>query len=241
MSIYAFLFLILVAAAVFVIAKGYNGMRRHAEGVKESFSNISVVTRKQTALVNQLITVVGNYAESEKLIMLKLSNDSVQAVQTANATSSVVMAEIGRMAQRFPELRSNQQYNRLMDSINACERDVETSRVRYNDRAREYNTLCSSLPAVLYAQAVGFGKAEYFSMEAQETDAAVQRPMITEDSERLNALLGTAGRRAIGAARTLQQQGRDWVQKETPQLADVTQATTPVTNDRVAGSDSPKG
>ena len=47
MSIYAFLFLILVAAAVFVIATGYNGMRRHAEGVKESFSNISVVTRKK--------------------------------------------------------------------------------------------------------------------------------------------------------------------------------------------------
>ena len=210
MSIYTFLFFALLFGGVFFLAKSYNAMRRLAETVKEGFSNISVVTRKKTALVNQLIAVVNNYAESEKFVMLKLSDDNVQAVQSANASTGVMLAEIGRMAQRFPDLKSNQQYHRLMDSINGCERDVEQSRLSYNDRVRQYNTACTSLPAVLYAQTLGFGHAEYLTIEAQELDAGMQKAVITEDSERLNALLGSAGKRAIAAARRVQDQGRDW-------------------------------
>jgi LemA protein len=137
--------------------------------------------------------------------MLKLSNDSAEALQHANVSSGLVLAEIGRMAQRFPELKSNQQYNRLMDSVNLCERDVQNSRLAYNERARRYNTLRSSLPTVLYATTIGFGLAEYLSMQAEDSeDAGIQKAPINEDSQRLNDLLGSVGKRTFRCRPTFQ-------------------------------------
>ena len=214
MNLFLLLFLLLVAGAGYVLFNSYNALRRLAEEVKESFSNISIVTRKKTALINQLITLVGNYAESEKFVMLKLANDSTQALQHVNVSSGLVLAEIGRMAQRFPELKSNQQYNRLMDSVNLCERDVQNSRLTYNERARRYNSLRSALPTVFYATTVGFGPAEYLSLQADELeDAGIQKAPITEDSQRLNDLLGSAGKKTFATLRDAQQQGREWIEK----------------------------
>ena len=203
------LVILLLGAAVYLMWRGYNRMRGDAENVKECWSNISVVTRKKVSLVNQLITVVSQYQESEKFVMLQVSSDSVEAVQGASARSGAIVAEVGRMAQRFPELKSNQQYNRLMDSIHAAEQDVQQARMTYNNRAKVYNTARTSLPNAFFASALGFGPAEYLTVEAEELpESGVQRQMISEDSERLNRILAGAGTRAVSAARQMGQQGR---------------------------------
>ncbi len=203
------LVIVLLGAAIFLMWRGYNRMRGDAENVKECWSNISVVTRKKVSLVNQLITVVSQYQESEKFVMLQVSSDSVEAVQGASARSGAIVAEVGRMAQRFPELKSNQQYNRLMDSIHAAEQDVQQARMTYNNRAKVYNTARTSLPNAFFASGLGFGPAEYLTVEAEELpESGVQRPMISEDSERLNRILAGAGTRAVSAARQMGQQGR---------------------------------
>ena len=210
---YILLLLLLLGGIGYFVFTGYNQMRALAEGVKEGWSNISVVTRKKVSLINQLIDVVGNYQESEKFVMLQVSADSVASVQQAAARSGTVLAEIGRMANRFPELKSNQQYNRLMDSIQLCEADVQNTRLVYNAKAKTYNTVRTSLPNVLYSSALGFGTAEYLSLDAVEVDASVQRPMITDDSERVNRLLNAAGTKAISAARQIGQQGKALAEK----------------------------
>ncbi len=211
---FTLLLLLVICGVGYLVFTGYNQMRGLAEGVKEGWSNISVVTRKKVALINQLIDVVGNYQESEKFVMLQVSADSVASVQQASARSGTVLAEIGRMAQRYPELKSNQQYNRLMDSIHMCEADVQNTRLVYNAKAKTYNTVRTSLPNVLYSAALGFGPAEYLSLDAVElADAGVQRPMISDDSERVNRLLNVAGTKAISAARQIGQQGKALAEK----------------------------
>jgi len=194
-------------------------MRQHAENVKESFSNISVVTRKKISLINQLVNVVSSYQESEKLVMLQVSADSVQAVQQATVQSTTVLAEIGRMAQRFPELKSNQQYHRLMDSMQITEGEVQNSRLVYNGNAKIFNTARTSIPTVFYASTLGFGQAPYLSLDAEELpDAGSQQPMMSDDSERVNALLGVAGKKALTAARQLGQQSKVLAEKGTTLL-----------------------
>ncbi len=211
---YLLLFLIILAVAGYFVTKSYNEMRKHAENVKESFSNISVVMRKKVSLVNQLITVVGNYQESEKLVMLQVSSDSVQSVQQASSQTGRVLAQIGNMAQRFPELKSNQQYHRLMDSMQMTEGDVQNARLVYNRNAKVFNTARTSLPTVFYASALGFGQAPYLSIEAEDLPgSAVPQVMMSDDSERVNALLGVAGKKAMTAARQLGQQSKVLAEK----------------------------
>ena len=200
-----------LAIVVAVIALwGYNKLRHSAENVKEAWANISVVTRKKIGLVNQLIDVAKSYENSEKLVMLKVSQDqSVAAMQSAFQTSGTMMSTINGVAQRFPDLKSNEQYRTVMDAMQRTEGDLESARMRYNAVAKEFNVARMSIPHTFYAGILGFSKADYLEMEAFESgDASFQRPMISDDGQRLNELLGTAGKGMASAARSLKEQGK---------------------------------
>ena len=129
-------------------------------------------------------------------------------MQNASVMSGTVIADIGRVAQRFPELKSNQQYNRLMDALQASEQEVQNARTAYNHYAKVYNTARSSVPVIFFATALGFDEAQYLSIGTSENpDLRVQQTITSADTERLNTLLGTPSRRALSSTGTEPQQG----------------------------------
>lgn len=194
-----FLLIIVVAVIAFF---GYNKLRGLSENIREAWSNIGVVGKKQVSLINQLIDTVKGYQESEKLVMLKVSED----VSTANAVASIqhqaglVMTSVSGLAQKFPELKANGQYMRLIDSIQKCEEQLESARQSYNGMVKQYNTHRSSIPHVFYAKALKFQKAPYLEFQGndQVTDmGSLKNFSADDDGERLNALLGAAGNSAM--------------------------------------------
>ena len=192
-----------VFAAVGVIAFfGYNGLRTLSESIHESMSNIGVVSRKQASLVNQLIDVVKGYQESEKLVMLKVSEDVSATMQAAQIyqQSNLVLAAASGIAQKFPELKSNLQYSRLIDSIQSCEGELENARQRYNSVVKSYNVKRKTIPQVFYAATLGFKIAPYleFVGESQMVDMGTIKSFSSEDdSDRLNVILGMVGSKAM--------------------------------------------
>jgi LemA protein len=209
-----------VIIAIGVGLWGYNKLRGRAEDVKESWANISVVTRKKVGLVNQLIDVAKSYENSEKLVMLKVSADqSVTAMQGAFQASGTMLSTINGMAQRFPDLKSNEQYREVMAAMQRTETDLESARMRYNATAKDFNVSRTTIPLVFFASLLGFTKADYLEMEAFESgDSSFQRPMVSDDGERLNALLGTAGKGVMGAAKSLAEQGKALKEKGAAQI-----------------------
>lgn len=197
-SIFTFLFWVLVVVAVIALFS-YNALRSLSEGIRESWSNIGVVAKKQVALVNQLIDVVKGYQESEKLVMLKVSDDIISTASVAAVAqqSGTVLSAVNGLAQRFPELKANEQYQRLIDSIQRCEQDLEEARRKYNNAVKSYNTRRSSLPQVLFASTIGFKAAPYLEFQNNDPNIAnvgtMQGFSTDEDGERLNQLLGAAG------------------------------------------------
>lgn len=207
--------LILVAGLVVAIIAffGYNTLRALSESIREGWSNIGVVGKKQASLVNQLIEVVKGYQESEKLIMLKISDDVSSAGQLAllSQQSSMVLSAVGGMAQKFPELKSNEQYQRLIDSIQTCEAQLESARQKYNAVVKSYNTTRSSIPHVFYASTLGFGSAPYLEFDGATTSlevGAMKSFSSDDDGERLNLLLGQAGNKLLQAGAKALEGGR---------------------------------
>jgi LemA protein len=206
-----FAVIVLVAIAVW----GYNSLRRLAENVKESQSNIDVALRKKISLVNQLIDVANRYLDRESLIVMKVSADSTEAaMQQTYQQTGTVMATIQGMAQKFPEMKSNEQFNNLAASIEKTENEVQNYRVRCNAAIKEYNSKRSALPHALYASALGFKPARYLELEAVESpEAGVQKTVFSDDGDRLNELLGVASAKVIGGAKTVASQGRLMAEK----------------------------
>jgi hypothetical protein len=183
---------------------GYNTLRALSENIREGWSNIGVVGKKQVSLMNQLIDVVKGYQESEKLVMLKVSDDVTSANQLAqiHQQSTLVMSAAGGMAQKFPELKSNQQYQRLIDSMQACEAQLESARQRYNASVKNYNVTRSSIPHVFYAGTLGFKNAPYLEFDGETPMLEVGKMkdfMNDDDGERLNKLLGQVGSKVLEA------------------------------------------
>lgn len=198
-------FAIFVAIVVGIIALlGYNKLRSLSENIREAWSNIGVAGKKQASLVNQLIDVVKGYQESEKLVMLKVSDDLSSATQLAqmHQQASTIVSAASGLAQRFPELKADQQYQRLIDSIQTCESQLEAARQRYNHDVKQYNVRRSSIPHVFYAAPLGFRSAHYLEfVDSEQISEAggLQEFSSDADGERLNALLGQAGAKVMEA------------------------------------------
>lgn len=183
---------------------GYNTLRALSEGIKEAWSNIGVATRKQVSLINQLIEVVKGYQDNEKFVMLKVSEDSTMAsVQHMHQQTNLMMSQLNTLAQRFPELKSDQHYSRLIDNMQSTENEIERQRERYNAAAKAYNVRRSSIPHVFYSKMLGFLAAPYldFSSGTAEQDMGVLKTFASDDGDRLNSLLATAGSKALGISR----------------------------------------
>lgn len=200
-TVITFIFWIAVIVAV-IAFWGYNSLRALSENIRESWSNIGVVGKKQVSLVNQLIEVVKGYQESEKLVMLKVSEDVSSANQIAqiHQQSSMVLSAVGGMAQKFPELKSNDQYQRLIDSIQTSEGQLESARQKYNSTVKSYNVKRSSIPHIFYASTLGFKNAPYLEFDSEmniQEIGTMKSFSSDEDGERLNLLLGKAGNKLL--------------------------------------------
>lgn len=223
------LFIVVVIGVVAFF--GYNKLRGLSELIKESWSNIGVVGRKQASLINQLIDVVKGYQESEKLVMLKVSEDMSNAASVTQMyqQSGMVLSSVNGFADRFPQLKSNQQYQRLIDNIQACESQLEAARSKYNNSVRGYNTARSSIPTVFYAPVLGFRAAPYLEFEGnnQVMDmGSLKAFSADDDGERLNALLGKAGGKFLEMSGKTIEAGKSVAQKAVEggrTLADKTQ------------------
>jgi len=188
----------------------YNALRRRAETVKEAQSNIDVTLRKKISLVNQLIDVANRYLDRESLIVMKVSKDNSEAAMQQNyQQTGTVMATIQGMAQRFPDLKSNEQFNNLGSAIEKTENEVQKYRMTCNAAIKDYNTERSKIPHVLYASALGFRPARYLELEAVESsDAGYQKTVFSDDGDRLNELFGMASAKMLDAGKTMATQGK---------------------------------
>jgi len=109
---------------------------------------------------------------------------------------AAVLSSVSGLAQRFPELKANEQYQRLITSIQECESALERARQHYNSSVKAYKSFRSSIPHVFYASSLGFQAASYLEFDGNNLNTTVGNVATfasDADGERLNALLGSAG------------------------------------------------
>ena len=66
------------------------------------------------------------------------------------------------MAERYPELKANQNFLDLQTQLEGMENRITVERRRFNDVARAYNTKVRTVPTVIIARLFGFDEIPYF-------------------------------------------------------------------------------
>lgn len=207
--------LIIVGAIAYTFLSAYNSLQRKAQDIRESLSNISVTMSKKVSLINQLMDVVKNYQDSENLVHLSVVKETgVSAIQSSLHDTNSVMTSIQSMAERYPQLKADQQYHRLINNIESVENEVAKYRKNYNSKVKSYNTTRASIPTIFVANALGFSNAPYLdsSMDSGET---ILKEFKTDDGERLNSLLSNAKNNIVDSSKSLAYSSKDAIGKAT--------------------------
>jgi LemA protein len=78
------------------------------------------------------------------------------------------------VVERYPELRSNQNFLRLQDQLEGTENRIGVERRRYNQAVQAYNTTIRRFPTNMIASMFGFDRMPLFEAEP----GAAQAPKV---------------------------------------------------------------
>lgn len=150
----------------------YNRLVRLRNLVQEAWSSIDVMLKKRHDLIPNLIETVKGYATHEKETLENvtrartqaLSATTVETKETAEKNLSQAMMNLFAVAEQYPDLKANTNFQQLQSELSAVESDIEKSRRYYNGTVRENNTAVESFPSNVVAGMFSFKKSPFFEL-----------------------------------------------------------------------------
>ena len=148
----------------------YNTFVTQEESIKTQWSEVENQLQRRNDLIPNLVRTVEGLAQQERDVFgqiaesrAKLSGAQTpeQTMQAANEQSSA-LARLLVIVENYPQLRSNDQFARLMDELSGTENRIAVERMRYNEKVQQYNTSRRSFPSNVTAGIFGFKEYPLF-------------------------------------------------------------------------------
>lgn len=166
--------LIVVVAIIFFLIALYNGLVQLKIRADSAWSDIDVQLKRRHDLIPNLVETVKGYATHEKGTFEDIAKYRSMAMQAttpadrAQAEGQLTMAlkSLFAVAEAYPQLRANENFMSLQNSLSQIESDIQNSRRYYNAVVRDYNTRIQSFPANMIAGSMGFQPRQFFELEA---------------------------------------------------------------------------
>ena len=163
----------LIAICLLYAVSIYNRLVKLKNLVQEAWSSIDVMLKKRHDLIPNLVETVKGYTTHERETLdsvirartQAVGADSVQAKEAAEKNLNQAMMNLFAVAEQYPDLKANTNFQQLQSELTSIENDVEKSRRYYNGTVRENNTLIESFPSNIIANMYKFEKSPFFELE----------------------------------------------------------------------------
>src|SRR6186713_2545713 len=155
-----FALLSVFAAATLLSGCSYNRFVTQEEAIKAQWAEVQNQLQRRNDLIPNLVETVKGYAQHEEKVFsdiaearsrLLAARSPEETIAAANQQSSA-LGRLLAVVESYPQLRANEQFNRLMDELSGTENRIATERMRYNEKIQEYNTSRRQFPANITAK-----------------------------------------------------------------------------------------
>lgn len=155
---------------------GYNTMVSLNEAVDGAWSEVENQLQRRSDLIPNLVNTVKGYAAHEKEIFTHVADARAklagartrkEKISAANELGGV-LSRLLVIVERYPDLKANTTFTRMMDELSGTENRLSVARKRYNDTVRNYNTYIRKVPMNLIASLFHFEKAPYFKVPEEK-------------------------------------------------------------------------
>ena len=162
---------LLLMAAMATSGCSYNRFVSQEEAIKTQWAQVENQLQRRNDLIPNLVETVKGIAQQERDVFGQIAESRAklagaqtpeQTMQAANQQSAA-LARLLVIVENYPQLRSNEQFARLMDELSGTENRVAVERMRYNERVQEYNTVRRQFPSNITAGIFGFKEYPVFN------------------------------------------------------------------------------
>lgn len=171
--------IILIGVAVLLVlylVGMYNGFIILRTRIQEALSGIDVQLKRRADLIPNLVETVKGYAKHEKEIFENVTKarasmmnaGSLQEKAEANNQLSGALKSLFAVAEAYPDLKANTNFQDLQRQLEDTEDKVSFSRQFYNSNVLEFNSKVQLFPGSIIAGMFGFKTAEFFAATEEE-------------------------------------------------------------------------
>jgi LemA protein len=148
----------------------YNRFVSQEEAIKAQWAQVENQLQRRNDLIPNLVESVKGYAQHEEGVFKEIADARSRLLAAKSPEETIAAANqqtsaLGRLlaiAENYPQLKANEQFNRLMDELAGTENRIAVERMRYNERVQEYNTGRRQFPSNVTAKMFGFKEYPFF-------------------------------------------------------------------------------
>jgi len=175
MDIVMWLVIIAVLLIVLWLVWVYNGLISLRLRAENALAQIDVMMTKRFDLVPNLVATVKGYAKHEREVFENVtkaraamsSAGTLDEKAAANGMLTKALKTLFAVAEAYPALRANENFNKLQDELSHLEEQIAYSRSFYNDTVQMYNTRIQVFPDSFVANTFGFRGKDFFGAVAK--------------------------------------------------------------------------
>lgn len=166
----------------------YNTMVSMEENVNTQWSNVETQYQRRYDLIPNLVNTVKGFAEQEREVLVgvtearakassmninpeNLTEENLQQFNQAQGQLNSALSRLLVTVERYPDLKSNQNFLELQAQLEGTENRITVARQRFNSAAQEYNTYVRQFPANMLAGMYGFERKPLFESAADAANA----------------------------------------------------------------------
>ncbi len=168
--------ILLVVVIAFVII--YNTLVSLKRNADKAWANIDVLLQKRHDALTKLIDTVSSYMKYEKGLMTQITQlrsqwmnipqNDVQSKINASNQISATLKSIFAVAENYPDLKANNSFIQLQQSIMELESQIADAREFYNDSVTQFNIRMNQIPYNIFAGMLGYKVLPLFQVPPEE-------------------------------------------------------------------------
>ena len=161
---------VLVLGPLTLAGCGVNTIPTKEETAKAKWADVQNQYQRRADLIPNLVETVKGYAAQERSVLVEVTEARASATQVKVDASTItdpaqfqayaqaqdklsgVLGRLMMVQERYPDLKSNENFLALQSQLEGTENRIAVSRRDYNEAVRDFNTTLRTFPTVIWAK-----------------------------------------------------------------------------------------
>ncbi len=174
------IFLAILAVSIIWAVMAYNALVGLKHNVSKAWANIDVLLKQRHDELPKLVEICKQYAQFEQSTLEKVmqarsavfaasQTRNIEALGSAETQLRSGLGQINAVAEAYPELKANDNFQHLLKRVTALENTLADRREYYNDSVNLNNVRIEHFPDTLIARTFGFGPFKLLNFNSEQT------------------------------------------------------------------------